>query len=426
MTGALNRLYHISPVTLGVRNSGGGDWGQIADEIAETIYNGQDATISKGLYDATAGRLIDSLLSQFEVAAGYDSPRNSMRDYMQNNIFAFSAAKSLTEFQEFGRLLTDENGKVKSRAQFRRDVERLGAVYNDHYLNVERETAVAQSQMAEKWQDFEENRGVAGQWEYRTAGDGDVRPEHARLDGMIIDMDDPASDTLFPPLDYGCRCTGVQLYAPGRTTPARQVAAGIRGAKISPHFKHNPGKSGIIFQNQHPYFRQIPHELKAVDQYGMKEPGRIYSDRNREKMPGTLYGVDTPAEFAAYWRDLCLNNGNLDKDEFSLNSPALNDLKITFDKSFFEKYVQNETFKLFHNVPDALAAPDEVWTAYTKQIPNGNNELITTYIKYYAENPVIFTTKTTKRDGIIQAIGFDQVDITELDEIRQGILRFRQ
>lgn len=396
----------------------------MVDEIAEAIYGGdRGGVISRGLYDATAGRLIDSLLGEFQTTAGYDSPRNATRDYLQSNVFAFSAAKSLTEFQEFSRLLTDDAGNVKSRAQFRRDVESLGATYNEHYLNVERETAIAQAQMAERWQDFEENRDVAGQWEYRTAGDGDVRPEHARLDGLVIDMDDPAGDTLFPPLDYGCRCTAVQLAAPGRITSARQLAAGIRGAKISPHFSHNPGKSGIVYADKHPYFRQVPQELRAVEQYGMKEPGRIYSDRNREKMPGTLYGVDTPAEFAAYWRDLCLNNGSLDKGEFYLDSPALNGLKITFDKALFEKYADNEAFKLFHNVPDALALPDEVWTAYSKQTPDGNKELVTTYVKYYAENPVVFTTRTAK--GGIRAAEFGQVDIAKLDGIRQGILRHR-
>lgn len=43
-------------------------------------------------------------------------------------------------------------------------------------------------------------------WQYLTAGDGKVRPEHEALDGMILPADDPFWDTHYPPWDFGCRC----------------------------------------------------------------------------------------------------------------------------------------------------------------------------------------------------------------------------
>lgn len=352
-----------------------------------------------------------------------------MRDFLQNNIFAFSAAKTLTEFEEFGRLLTDEDGNLKSRAQFRREVEAAGFLFNDRYLEVERDTAISQTQMAEKWQDFEENREIAAQWEYRTAGDADVRPEHAALDCFILDLNDPNTDKLFPPLDFGCRCNAVQIDAPNRITPKNQIIAGIRQAKINKYFTHNPGKSWIVYEDGHPYFSRMPKQLKAVDNYNLKDAFRIY--RDREKLPGTIYGVDTPAEFAAYWRDLCLNFGNIDKNEFVLDSPALNHLKITFDNELFKKYmetgkfVSEGRFKLIHNVSDILAAPDEVWTAYKSQ-KRGKAELLTTYVKFYQEKPFIFVSKTIKGEGKIRATSFYQIEPPQLADYRQGILRFKK
>lgn len=430
MTGALNQIYHLTTPSF-IRNQETEEFDRIVDELAAGIYSGDftGRVVHQGLYNETADRLINAILGGFASETGYDSPRNGMRDFLQNNIFAFSAAKTLTEFEEFGRLLTDEDGNLKSRAQFRREVEAAGFLFNDRYLGVERETAISQAQMAEKWQDFEENRDVAAQWEYRTAGDAEVRPEHAALDGFILDLTDPNTDKLFPPLDFGCRCTAVQIDAPSRLTPQREIIAGIRQANINGYFTHNPGKSWIVYEDGHPYFKQMPKQLKAVENYNLKDATRIY--RDRDKLPGTLYGVDTPADFATYWRDLCLNTGSIDKNEFYLDSPVLNHLKVTFDNELFKKYGEarkylNEgRFKLIHNVSDTIAAPDEVWTAYKNQ-KRGKAELLTTYVKYYQDKPFIFITKTVKGEGKIRATSFYQVEPSQLAEYRQGILRYKK
>lgn len=43
-------------------------------------------------------------------------------------------------------------------------------------------------------------------WQYVTVNDGKVREAHRKLHGQVFAADDPVWDTLYPPLDYRCRC----------------------------------------------------------------------------------------------------------------------------------------------------------------------------------------------------------------------------
>ena len=48
-------------------------------------------------------------------------------------------------------------------------------------------------------------------WQYKTHGDGNVRPSHAALNGKIFPAGHEIWQTIFPPWDWGCRCLGVPL-----------------------------------------------------------------------------------------------------------------------------------------------------------------------------------------------------------------------
>lgn len=48
-------------------------------------------------------------------------------------------------------------------------------------------------------------------WQYKTHGDGNVRPSHAALNGKIFPAGHPIWQRIFPPWDWGCRCLVVPL-----------------------------------------------------------------------------------------------------------------------------------------------------------------------------------------------------------------------
>ncbi len=51
---------------------------------------------------------------------------------------------------------------------------------------------------------------------YITVGDGNVREEHAALDGKVLPADDPFWQGHYPPWDFGCRCVVAAVSQAGR------------------------------------------------------------------------------------------------------------------------------------------------------------------------------------------------------------------
>lgn len=56
-----------------------------------------------------------------------------------------------------------------------------------------------------------ETKKLRPYWKYITAGDGEVRETHARMDGRIYAADDPIWKIWYPPNGFRCRCTVVSM-----------------------------------------------------------------------------------------------------------------------------------------------------------------------------------------------------------------------
>lgn len=192
-----------------------------------------------------------------------------LRTYLQENTFIFSGFKTYHELKEASVLLQDDKGGFKSFEAFKRDITGIDNTYNRNYLNAEYKFAVQSSQMAVKWHEFEKD-GDRYLLQYRTASDDKVRPEHAVLNGTTLPIDDPFWNSYLPPLDWGCRCTTVQVsrnkYPMSDSQEA--CAAGERATALPKQkiFRFNPGKDKIVFPPKHPYFKLAKQDKPVVQE----------------------------------------------------------------------------------------------------------------------------------------------------------------
>lgn len=175
---------------------------------------------------------------------------------LEQNTFIFSGFKTYHELREASLLLKDENGGFKPFERYLSDVQKINNTYNRSYLEAEYNYAVHSTQMAVKWQDFEQD-GDRYLLQYRTAHDEKVRATHAALHGVTLPSSDPFWDEYYPPLGWNCRCIVVQVrrgkYA--ESDSSASIANGRAATEKTPSFRFNPGKQRKCFPDNVSYLK---------------------------------------------------------------------------------------------------------------------------------------------------------------------------
>lgn len=200
------------------------------------------------LIQATAGAL-DSAISRAPLS-------ETMRQRLSESNFIFSGFKTFHSLNEAFPSMVDANGDLKLFERFLNDVQKIEKRYNVNYLRAEYNFAVASAESAARWERIAAD-GDRYDLQYRTAGDGRVRPEHAALDKVTLPVSSPFWDSFMPPNGWNCRCSVVQVRK-GKY-PTTDIAEAIeRGEKATVKDKRgmmrfNPGKLGKTFPDYNPY-----------------------------------------------------------------------------------------------------------------------------------------------------------------------------
>lgn len=170
---------------------------------------------------------------------------HTMRQQLSRSNYVFSGLKTFHELNEAFPSLLDENGNRKTFERFLKDVQKIHETYNRNYLRAEYNFVHASAAMAARWEEFARD-GDDYLLQYRTAGDGKVRPEHAALNGVTLPPSDTFWDEYYPPNGWNCRCTAVQVRK-GKYTETPRGEAMERGREAlagdkKGMFRFNPGK----------------------------------------------------------------------------------------------------------------------------------------------------------------------------------------
>ena len=230
-----------------------------AERIAKGIFNNK---IKSGTIDPVMTKLVAEELRKAVIKGfgedlpkiDFGTPDYKMLSNLEKNIFHFSAAKNYQELKVLSSLLRKEDGSIKPWTGFRNDAMKALDVFNGSHLQTEYDTAIASSQMASKWVDFEKNKAVMPLLRYETVGDSRVRPTHQVLDGVTRPVDDPFWEMYYPPNGWRCRCDVLQLVS-GKATPPDQITTPDDVPAI---FKTNMAKNGQVFPKGHAYWDGVP------------------------------------------------------------------------------------------------------------------------------------------------------------------------
>ena len=390
----------------------------IVNDIAKQLYDAkiQEGTIPRALYEHTADRLMDAVFSGMGGNSfRYDDPNNNLTAYLRQNIYSFSAAKSLTEMKVINELLVDSSGKVRSKAAFMSEVSKAGILFNKTYLTTEYNTALQSATMAKKWNEFPDDAML----QYSTVPDNKVRPWHAILDGKTYPKDSPIWTKIYPPMDWNCRCNvipGVAARSLGKTS-FHEINSLAEEARIPKLFQKNTGQTKVIYDEDHTYIQTVGsnklHELRAEEDYGMMSVKKLYEQNTFPEAKK----LDSKDEANNWWKEKA---GTL-RGSFDLEDKMGN--AIRFDNEFRNHVMEDNKdgrYAILSNIESIVSTPDEVWSL------RDNGLLTTNYIKYFDDFPYVVKTQDTRAATVHNYESKGKLNKDSIEKNRRGTLLFRK
>jgi SPP1 gp7 family putative phage head morphogenesis protein len=234
------------------------DWEQVFIEIATKMHSGElkPSDLNESLVLSTYNELSKATAEGYgKMWSNFDTENlDPGVQSLKQNLFKFSGAKSYAMLLELNGKLT-VSGKVVPFNEFKKAALAINEKYNLNHLQAEYQTAVQAGHHARNWSEFQRTKHLFPNLKYRTVGDGRVRDEHKKLDGIIAPIDSDFWRKYYPPNGWRCRC--------GVTQTAEAVSENIptKVNDITPEFTNNVGAQNAVFndrltadQKPHPYF----------------------------------------------------------------------------------------------------------------------------------------------------------------------------
>ena len=183
------------------------------------------------------------------VEGGAPLPDGAFREALMHSADVFAAFRTHRMQNDIAARLTDGGGKLKSFAQFARDVQPYISHRNRAWLRTEYDTAVRRAQLASDWRRFEAERDVLPNLRWKESVSPHPGADHKVFWGTVRPIDDPFWTRHRPGDRWNCKCSLEATDDPPTAVPDSSPAD-----NPAPGLENNPGKDGAIFSDRHPYF----------------------------------------------------------------------------------------------------------------------------------------------------------------------------
>lgn len=361
----------------------------LSDELINNIWNGNETLINEVLKSvATYRQLLNGLNEGWSNRKDipYDSPDVHCLSYMEYNLFEFSRLKEKSNVFALNRLLINkEKNNIRSYDDFKAQARQYLSNPDVNWLRAEYNHSIAVGQNASRYHQFKrEASSITNYVQWRTVGDDHVRPAHQLLNGKIFRLDEPGGSPIWPPKDWGCRCTMQQyLGEPNKddlltNQQGLQILSDNSKNGLPAKWRLNRGEVEQVFTSNEMYYKtsglqtELNKEINKLtyDKYGLPEMKRM-SELPQLNIDTSLTEQDVAKLFK---KDKANNMGFEDYLGRKLYVSEKN-----FNKHNTGSYVSNDNrHQLFPHIEDVLKNPDEVYF-----VKYGENSFQTNYIKFY-------------------------------------------
>ena len=205
--------------------------------------------IERNLFNAVWETMNDAMDEGFGKVEASDHDRDFLRALKENNA-VFAAFKVHRTQKDMARFLTDSNGNLKPFEQWANEVQPIADHQMHHWLRTEYDTAVIRAHHAADWQQFLREKDIFPNLKWVQSTSIHPGADHKIFWNTVLPIEHPFWDEHRPGDRWNCKCDLIstdeeQTDIPNTEEPADEPQRGL---------KSNPGKDGIIFSDNHPYF----------------------------------------------------------------------------------------------------------------------------------------------------------------------------
>lgn len=382
-----------APTTIGAGTIRMSDNAALDERIIASVWNGELTGFCPELFWFFAEDFLKAIRPVFkegiknaDIGTAYNAPDDVFRTAMEQNLFHFSAAKTLAEVQELNRLMRE----CKDFNEFHHKSKQVTDVFNKTWQKTEWDTALLTAEAASNYRRLMMNKAVFPYWEYRTAGDDKVRPRHQLLEGIILHHSDSRWKKIFPPNDWKCRCRvrgkmafeveGIDLEAM-KTRVDEFLESSEWKRSEAQGWGVNRCATGEVFSANQMYIRKFPQQAS-------RRLAELTADKwGQDTVPHLIQKADKPMPVTEETEDIIWQQY---AQEGIISLPDYQGRTITLVKSQFDSHTsrkgRDNRIPYWAAMQEALLQPDEVWL--NDDIKRG---VFDTYnlIRYYNDGAIV-------------------------------------
>ena len=182
----------------------------------------------------------------------------------------FSAFKTHAMGRSMQAKLLDEKGRLKSYDRWAKEVRSISSHHVGAWLRTEYNTAVLRAHNAGDWREFMANKDIMPnlRWMPTTSPDAEATHRSFWEKKLTLPIEHPFWSKHHPGDRWNCKCA---LEATDEPASDENIIKDIPDIAPQRGLENNPGKDGVIINDNHPYFPRNCSLCAFYKQRGVKD-----------------------------------------------------------------------------------------------------------------------------------------------------------
>lgn len=170
-------------------------------------------------------------------------------DALRHSADVFAVFKTHRAQTDMAARLLDSNGNLKPFEQWKKEVDPIASHQCGAWLETEYNTAVLRARQAAQWQQFEREKDVLPNLHWVPSTSPHPGADHKPFWNTVLPVDHPFWSRHRPGDRWNCKCDLTSTDEPVTAVPEE-----VTGNDPQQGLRDNPGKSGAVIGDDHPYF----------------------------------------------------------------------------------------------------------------------------------------------------------------------------